>query len=327
MAATKRHRTGIWSGIGHDVRTAARRLAGQPASTAFTIITLALAIGVAAAVFSVVDQMILRPPPFLHGDRLVNVMGQTGPGRSGGTGLTAEKISAGRSSPRCSSGWKAISVRPSISPNPPSRNRWSPASSRSGYSHAWYQDARRTAVHRGRRRAGQRESGHPLARVLDDAVRGLPGALGSQLVLNDERYTIVGVLRPRVTLFTGDEPVWLPFDLHAWGTRAPYRFIGIGRLNVALDVGRARPAAGAIAAKLDESTPIRATWHLGIEEKRSAQLAASARQTLFVLLGAVALLLLLACVTSRASRSDRHSAASASCGSAPRSGRPLATAS
>src|SRR3954466_406038 len=97
--ATKRHRTNIWSGIGDDVRTAARRLAGQPASTTFTILTLALAIGVAAAVFSVVDQLILRPPPFLHADRLVNVMSQTGPNRSGGSGLTAEKIPASQHPP------------------------------------------------------------------------------------------------------------------------------------------------------------------------------------------------------------------------------------
>ena len=49
------------SDISSDVRTAARRLVGQPAATALTILTLALAIGVAAAVFSVVDQLILRP--------------------------------------------------------------------------------------------------------------------------------------------------------------------------------------------------------------------------------------------------------------------------
>ena len=45
-------------GIGYDVRTAVRRLAAQPSSTTFTILTLGLAIGVAAD-FSVVDQLIL----------------------------------------------------------------------------------------------------------------------------------------------------------------------------------------------------------------------------------------------------------------------------
>ena len=56
----------VRSDIGSDFRTATRRFAGQPATSALTILTLALAIGVAAAVFSVVDQLIVRPPPFLH---------------------------------------------------------------------------------------------------------------------------------------------------------------------------------------------------------------------------------------------------------------------
>jgi predicted permease len=297
VAATKRHRTGIWSGIGHDLRTAARRLAGQPASTAFTIITLALAIGVAAAVFSVVDQMILRPPPFLHGDRLVNVLSQTGPGRSGGSGLTAEKILGWQEQPAVFERLEGyIGATFDLTESAEPKQVVARVVSLGLF------DMLGIRMHIGRPFAeGDGAPGSAKVAILSHQFwttqfGGSPGALGSQIVLNDERYTIVGVLRPRVTLFTGDEPVWLPFDLHAWGTRAPYRFIGIGRLNVALDVGRARPAAGAIAAKLDESTPLRATWHLGIEEKRSAQLAASARQTLFVLLGAVALLLLLACV-------------------------------
>jgi hypothetical protein len=47
----------VWSDIGSDVRIAARRRARQPAATALAIVTLALAIGVAAAIFSVVDQL------------------------------------------------------------------------------------------------------------------------------------------------------------------------------------------------------------------------------------------------------------------------------
>ena len=115
-------------GLGHDVRTAARRLAGQPVSSAFTILTLALAIGTGAAVFSVVDQLILRPPPFLHANRLVNVLSQTGPGRAGGSGLTAEKLLGWQQQPAVFERLKATSARPSISPTPPSRSRSSPAS-------------------------------------------------------------------------------------------------------------------------------------------------------------------------------------------------------
>src|SRR4051812_3807002 len=295
--AAKRHRTNIWSGIGDDVRRAARRLAGQPASTTFTILTLALAIGVAAAVFSVVDQLILRPPPFLHADRLVNVMSQTGPNRSGGSGLTAEKILGWQQQPAVFERLEGyIGATYDLTGSAEPKQIVARVVSLGLF------DMLGIRMHVGRPFAdGDGAPGSGKVAILSHEFwrtqfGGSPGALGSQIVLNDERYTIVGVLRPATTLFSGDEPVWLPFDLKAWGARAPYRFFGIGRLNAALDVGRARPAAGAIAVTLGESMPLRGTWHLGIEKKQSAWLAPSARQTLFVLLGAVGLLLLIACV-------------------------------
>lgn len=83
----------------------------------------------------------------------------------------------------------------------------------------------------------------------------------------------------------------------AWAAGTPeYRFLGIGRLNAVLEASQARTAADAIAAEMGRSTPLAGSWYLGIEEKRSAQLSPTTRQTLFVLLGAVTLLLLIACV-------------------------------
>ena len=67
----------VFFSIGQRCAIAVRRLAGQPAATALTVLTLALAIGVAAAVFSVVDQLILRSPPFPHADRRVKMLHQT----------------------------------------------------------------------------------------------------------------------------------------------------------------------------------------------------------------------------------------------------------
>jgi putative ABC transport system permease protein len=57
-----------------DVRLAIRRLVSRPGYTLVTILTLALGIGASTAVFSVVDQTILRPAPFAHADRLVDVI-------------------------------------------------------------------------------------------------------------------------------------------------------------------------------------------------------------------------------------------------------------
>ena len=282
------------------MRSAARRLAGQPATSALTILTLALAIGVAAAVFSVVDQLILRPPPFLHADRLVNVWHQTGPNRSGGSGLTPEKILGWQQQPAVFERLEAyigatFALTESVEPKHIAARVVS----------LGLFDMLGIRMHIGRSFAeADGAPGSEKVVILSHEFwsarfGGSPGVLGSHIVLNDEPYTIIGVLRPGTTLLTDDEPVWLPFDLKSWSAGAPARrFFGIGRLSAALDPTRARSIADSIAASLQKSMPVSGTWYLGIDEKRSALLAPSTRHTLFVLLGAVAVLLVIACVNT-----------------------------
>ncbi len=54
-----------------DLRFALRQLRRSPGFAVLTIVTLALGIGSATAVFSVIDAVLLRPLPFAHQDRLV----------------------------------------------------------------------------------------------------------------------------------------------------------------------------------------------------------------------------------------------------------------
>jgi hypothetical protein len=75
-----------------DVRYAARRLASRPGYTLIMLATLGLAIGATTAVFTVVDETLLRLAPFAFADRLVDVMDINRTTRAGGSSLTPEKI-------------------------------------------------------------------------------------------------------------------------------------------------------------------------------------------------------------------------------------------
>src|ERR1041385_9072488 len=66
-----------------DVRHAARTLAARPGFTLAAVGMLALGIGIATAMFTVVDSLVLRPVPFRDPEQLAHVwMGNDHGGRT-----------------------------------------------------------------------------------------------------------------------------------------------------------------------------------------------------------------------------------------------------
>jgi hypothetical protein len=61
----------------HEIRQSLRALMRAPAFTLSALITLALGIGAAGAIFAIVSAVVLRPLPFPRPDRLVQVLETT----------------------------------------------------------------------------------------------------------------------------------------------------------------------------------------------------------------------------------------------------------
>ena len=66
-----RRRTELGDTLAREVKHAVRALARTPSFTLMTLVTLALGLGAATAIFTILDAVVLRPLPYPHGDRLV----------------------------------------------------------------------------------------------------------------------------------------------------------------------------------------------------------------------------------------------------------------
>src|SRR5688572_13918378 len=64
----------VLSQIGGDVRFAMRSFSRTPGLTAAIVVTLALGLGATAAIFGVVNAVLLRPLPYRDADRLVEIV-------------------------------------------------------------------------------------------------------------------------------------------------------------------------------------------------------------------------------------------------------------
>jgi len=151
--------------------------------------------------------------------------------------------------------------------------------------------------------ADEGRPGSPKVVIIGDGVwRRRFGAardvLGRTLTLDDNPYTIVGVMPRRFSLLGGSsrsDALWVPVDAAHPGPEARPQFYGLGRLARGVAFEAVQDRANVLADEYQKARPLERTWGLGIRRKGVSFVAAGTRTVLLVLLGASGCVLLIAC--------------------------------
>jgi putative ABC transport system permease protein len=285
-----------------DVQLAIRRLWFRPAHTGLMILVIGVGIGAATAVFSVVDQTILRPPPFAHADRLVEVLDLFRSAGARSTNLTLTKIAGWQAQPALFDAFEGYRFRQvDIAGTDIEPERVSGFTVTNGLMRML---GVQPMLGRGFTADDGKLGAERVVLISEQLWRrkfgGLTNILGTRVALSDEQHTIVGVMPRRFRLTGDDEDLWIPIDVRAAGPDAPGNFVGLAIVAPSVDSSSQQKLADTLAARLQEQTPLPAApfWDIHLSKKKVAFVAQTTQTALFVLLGAVGFVLLISCANT-----------------------------
>ncbi|MGE6761344.1 ABC transporter permease [Corallococcus interemptor] len=283
-----------------DLRLALRRLRHSPTFTVVAVATLALGIGANVAIFSVVHAVLLRPLPLRDDARLVRLfsVGRQGPGPTSPPDLKdlGEQTRAFEG---------LAGVAPAMVTLGADRTEASPMKVQAGLVTAGFFQVLGPRVQLGRAlQAGDDVPGAPQVAVLSHALwqrrfGGSPDVLGRTLNLGGPLpWTVVGVMAPGFD-FPSHAELWTPVVQDASLTKPEARgahWLEVyGRLAPGVSLATARADAAAVAKSLAARYPAtNEDMGASVEPLRDVLLG-PVRPSLLLLLGAVGLVLLIAC--------------------------------
>jgi putative ABC transport system permease protein len=305
----------VWSvawidALGRDLRYAARSFRKNAGFTAVAVLTLALGIGANTAIFTALDALMLRPLPFPEPDRLVRLYATK-------NGVPISGFGAGGPSP--------LDVRDYAHASESFASLVAYDAWRKNVS---YGDA---AVAPEQMRVGLVPAAYfqmlgiqPIAGRFFSEDENAPGKnfvaaisaelwrtrfsadraiLGRTLRINDEPYTIVAVMPDVIPSWmeanrAGRIDVWTPFafpDVWSESSRATRGFAALGRLKPGVTLERAQAELSMLAAGLAAAHPVDRGFGVALRRVVDTR-AGSLGPLVLLLMGAVSLILLIACV-------------------------------
>ena len=291
---------GLMTGVRQDLRYAWRALLRAPGFAAVSIITLALGIGATTIVYSIVDGILLRPLPIADSDRVMLVR-ETFNGQDGSFAWPNFLDTRDRqTSFERFAGWRGLTANLTGVDQPRRLNvrhtTWDllatlgvrPILGRDFTADDDRSGAERTAIVS--YAFWQRELG------------GTPEAIGRRIMLDEAPVTVIGVM-PQGFTIAREEDAFLTIGAHIEiaaqmyaGRGNHFGIAAIARLKPGVSVETANAEMVSIARQLEQQYPATNSGNSASVRPLFEVLVGTARSMLYVLLGAVVTMLLIACV-------------------------------
>ena len=282
-----------------DLKHALKMFRDSPGFTITAVAALTLGIGANAAIFSVVNAVVLKPIPFAQPDRMVRLMNSNRVTGNAGGGASPAKFMHWRAQSEVLEDVAAyrnnsLNYTAGDVPERVTANQVSEA----------YFRAFRVPIIQGRGFAPEEDlPGAPRTAVLsydfwNRRLSADPDVIGKSLSLSGDPYTIIGIVAEGFDLREfGDPELFVPFQFDPNTTDQGHYFNTVARIRPGVTLEQAQERLDVSADEYRERFPEVLGENAGftVRTLQETMVGPSARRTLWILLGAVAFVLLIAC--------------------------------
>ena len=284
----------MWAALIQNLSYSLRTLLKNKGFTLTAVLTLALGIGATTAIYSVVHA-VFEPMPYPKSEQLVMVWSKVRGGRSSATAPDFVEWGRRSSSFQGLGAWSGASFNVATTDRPelvPGSQRTPGFFTMEGLPLLLGRDFL----------ADENQPGKNHVVILSnrlwsqhfDADRGI---IGRPIRMNGEPYTVVGVLQPGI-YDRFNSQVWVPLTLNLdANNRDPQSMLVMARLKDGVSLEQAQSEMNLIAGQLQAENPKSTVVRdVSVESLHLNFLTDATRRNLWLLMGAVGFLLLIACV-------------------------------
>ena len=279
-----------------DIRFAARTLRKTPGFTIVALLTLALSLGANTAIFSFVNAVLLQPLPYANADRIVRVLEKRPDG--GYNGVSTLNYLDWQKQGEC---FEYLS--PQTGGGGTLTGLQEPVQIPGARVGIHFFDIYSVKPALGRAFVdGEDQVGKDHVVVLSHTLwknqfGGDPAIGGTSIQLDKEPYTVVGVLPEGTAFERGGGRMWRPLAFKPENMTRDYHWLGaVGLLKPGVTLEQARAQMDAVGRRLAHDFPdSNKGWSVGVDRLADVSVNTEVRVSLYVMVTAVAMVLLIAC--------------------------------